>query len=227
MNKIERHYDERKGDYIRKRFYNSFFSNCYSDFIAIAVAIPLGLKPKSGKSRKHTEAKRYREFNKRGFPVPKLLEEGEDYLDIEFIKMKELSRLLRDKNASKQKKIEIVKRAAAEIRRIHDAGFELGDANVHNVGCRPDGRIVLFDFEHQQIKENREKDYSTFARSAAYEIPDSSDLRDILTGIAEGYGEDLTRKISIVPYMFVIFLLENKSKNLLELIKAKRHGIKR
>lgn len=118
--------------YIRKRFDNGFLANCYSDFIIIFEAILHGLKPKSGKSRKRTEARRYREFNKRCFPVPKLLEVGDGYIDIEYIEMIELSRLLRDTNGNKQKKLELTRKAAAEIRNIHDAGFELGDSqNIH------------------------------------------------------------------------------------------------
>jgi tRNA A-37 threonylcarbamoyl transferase component Bud32 len=226
LNVIERRYDEKKGRYIRKRFYNGFVANCYSNFITIVEAVPHGLLPGSGKSRKRTEVKRYKEFNKRGFPAPRLLEDGEDYIDIEYVEMVELSRILRDINESKQKKLELIRMAAAEMRKIHDAGFNLGDANVHNIAYTPEGRIVFFDFEHRLIKESREKDYSTFARSAAYEVPDASDVRDVLKSIALGYGEDLTRKISIVPYTYLVFLAENKLGSLHELIKAKRYGLK-
>src|SRR5574337_582099 len=85
LNKIERRYERETGEYIRKRFDNGFLANCYSDLLTIFEAIPHGLKPQSGKSRKRTEARKYKEFNKRGFPVPKLLEEGDGYIDIEYI----------------------------------------------------------------------------------------------------------------------------------------------
>ncbi len=226
LNEIEHRYDEKKGKYIRKMFCKSFLANCYSDFLTILEAIPHGLLPASGKSRKRTEAKRYKEFNKRGFPVPKLLEEGENYIDIEYIEMIELSRILRNINESKQKKLELIRMAAVQIRIIHDAGFSLGDVNVHNIAYTPEERIVFFDFEHRLIKDSRENDYSAFARSAAYEIPDASDVRDVLKSIVQGYGEDLTRKINIVPYAYLVFIAENKLGSLHELIKAKRYGLK-
>jgi tRNA A-37 threonylcarbamoyl transferase component Bud32 len=226
LNVIELRYDEKKGKYIRKRFYNGFLANCYSNFITVVEAIPHGLLPGSGKSRKRTEVKRYKEFNKRGFPAPRLLEDGEDYIDIEYVEMVELSRVLRDINESKQKKLELIRMAAAGMRKIHDAGFSLGDVNVHNIGYTPEGKIVFFDFEHRLIKESREKDYSTFAGSAAYEVPNASDVRDVLKSIAQGYGEDLTQKISIVPYTYLVFLAESKFGSLHELIKAIRYGLK-
>ena len=182
--------------------------------------------PGSGKSRKRTEVKRYKEFNKRGFPVPELLEEGDGYIDIEYVEMVELSRVLRNINVSKQKKLELIRMAATEMRKIHNAGFNLGDVNVHNIAYTPEGKIVFFDFEHRLIKESRENDYSAFARSAAYEVPDSSDVGDVLKSIAAGYGEDLTRKINIVPYAYLVFIAENKLGNLHELIKAKRYGLR-
>ena len=157
--------------------------------------------------------------------MPKLLEEGDSYIDIEYIEMTELSRLLRDTGGSKQKKLELTRKAAAEIRKIHDAGFELGDVNVHNIGCTPDERIVLFDFEHQFINGSREKDYSTFAGSAVYEIPDSSGVKDILESIADGYGKDLTHKISIMPYAYLVFVAENRLGNLYELVKMRKYKI--
>jgi tRNA A-37 threonylcarbamoyl transferase component Bud32 len=226
LNVIERRYDEKKGRYIRKKFYDSFLADVYSDLLTILEAIPHGLLPGSGKSRKCTEVKRYKEFNKRGFPVPKLLEDGDGYIDIEYVEMVELSRVLRDINESKQKKLELVRMAAAQIRKIHDAGFSLGDVNVHNIAYTPEGKIIFFDFEHRLIKESRKNDYSAFARSAAYEIPDASDVRDVLKSIAQGYGEDLTREISIVPYAYLVFLAENKLGSLHELIKAKRYGLR-
>ena len=227
LNKIELLYDKKKGPYIRKRFNAGFFAGCYPDIFVIAIGILLGLRPQSGKSRKQTEEKKYKEFNRLGFPVPKLLEEGDCYLDIEYIKMTELSRLLRDRNESKQRKLDVVRKAAAGIRKIHDAGLEIGDANVHNIGFTPDGRIVFFDFEHKLIKGSREKDYSTFARSAAHEISKSSDVKDVLRSAAQGYGEDMTRKIRIMPWTYLVFFVEKKLKNLYELRKARRYGIGR
>lgn len=224
MNAIEYRKDE---GYVRKKFSGSFLENCYSDLQMCFLALTLGVKPKSGRDRQNTEARELKSLYERGFSVPKLKKEGKGHLDIEYVEMENLSRLLRGGKTEYSKKIDYLEKAAKEMRKIHDAGFKRCDGATSNMGIKPDGSVLFFDFEHEFRGWNNKKDYSALAASAAFEIDKPENVGGALKSIAKGYGKDLTQNIGIVPHAYLFFFLGGKMKNLHELKKAIRYGIKK
>ncbi len=224
MNKIEYHKAE---GYIRKSFHNSFLENCYTDFLTTVLGFTLGVKIKSGKNRQYTEAKCLKMLHEKGFPVPELMEKRKGYNDIEYLKMKELSGILGDKTVELSEKKKYLKDSAAIIKKMHDEGIGRCDAGTQNIGVKPDGNIVFMDFEHEFGKWSCEKDISALAASAAFELDKLELVGEALKNIAEGYGDDLTQKIEIVPHAYLAFFVGNKLENLHELRKAIKYGIKK
>lgn len=225
MNKIE--YHEAEG-YIRKSFHNSFLENCYTDFLTAMLGFTMGVKIKSGKNRQYTEAKYLKTLHGKGFPVPGLVERGKGYNDIEYLEMKGLlSNILGNKDVKLSEKKKYLKDSAAIIRKMHGEGIERCDAGTHNIGVKPDGNIAFIDFEHESGKRSREKDISALAASAAFELDKPELVGEALKSIAEGYGNNLTQKIEIVPHAYLAFFVGNKLENLHELRKAIKYGIKK
>lgn len=224
MNRIEYHKD---GGYVRKRFHNSFLENCYTDFLTTVLGFTIGVKIKSGKNRQYTEAVYLNSLNEKGFPAPRLIKKGNGYNDIGYVEMKELSGILRDDKTGNSKKMKYLRDAAAMLRWMHDEGVERCDAVVSNVGIKPDGNPVFFDFEHESRNPSRRKDVSALAASAAFEIDCPEYVNGVLSSIAEGYGKDLTREMEIVPHAYMAFFFGGKMKNLHEMRKAIRYGIRK
>ncbi len=224
MNKIEYHEDE---GYVRKSFHNSFLENCYTDFLTTVLGFTVGVKIKSGKNRQYTEAKYLDMLHEKAFSVPELMERGKGYNDIEYLKMKELSEILGNKAVELSEKKKYLKDSAAIIRKMHDRGIERGDGATYNIGVKPDGNIVFIDFEHEFRKWSMEKDISALATSAAFELDKPELVGEALKSIVEGYGKDLTQKIEIVPHAYLAFFVGNKLKNLHELKKAIKYGIRK
>jgi len=211
--------------YVRKYFNSTFMNNCYSDFLVGALFFTTGRIPSSRKRRKHTEAKYLKTLEENGIYAPKLLKEDKDYLDIGYIEMEELSKILRNKDVKESKKMELLKMAGEELRKIHDSGINCYDRGTQNIGCCPDGRIVFFDFESGDKRHSNADDYSNLALSTAFEISDASLIKDAMKCIASGYGKDLTKEIKIDPHAYLAFSLEGKMDHFHEIRKARKYGV--
>lgn len=223
-NRIEYHEDE---GYIRKSFHNSFLENCYTDFLTTVVGFTFGVKIISGKNRQYTEAKYLKTLHEKGFPVPELMKRGKGYNDIEYLKMERLSEILGNKNVNISEKKKYLKDSASIMRKMHGDGIERCAGGTHNIGIKPDGNAVFIDFEYESRNWSRERDISALATSAAFALDKPELVGETLKSITEGYGDDLTQKIEIVPHAYLAFFVGNKLENLHELRKAIRYGIKK
>lgn len=222
MNNIE-YIQGDNGNYVKKVFDTGIFS--YPDVVSSFLFVTNGFKLKSGRNRKSTEAENYRKFKDAKIQVPELIEEGKNYVSVEYVAgMRTLSDVLKDEKIEKPQKIVAVRKAAAEIKRIHKAKLSFADAKTENIGYKND-KIILYDFEHEFREGSKEKDISAFAASVAFDAK-PSDINDFLKASTEGYENDIVKKMKITPHSYLAFFLEGKLGNLHELRKAVKYGIR-
>ncbi len=216
---------------IRKKFDTGILS--YADIVAASLSLLQGYKMRSGKGRKRAEEKSYRKLENigaAGVSTPAFIGSGKDYIDIEYIpQMEVLSGILESAGKNRDEKLSIVRKAAEQIKSLHDADFDFANAAAQNTGYK-DGKPVLYDFEFEWREKNSEerkkKDISAFAASVAAEV-EPSEVRGFLKAISKGYGKDVAKGMEITPHSYMAFFLEGKFGNLHELRKARKYGLGR
>lgn len=163
-----------------------------------------GMAYQNTKERMVTEVDKLERFADAGIHVPRVLEIGPNWIEMERLPMRTLRNILEDRDLPTIEKQRALAQAARTLRDSHDAGLLHEDATPGNFGL-VGNTMYTFDLEHRlRDRSNaRATDYGRLLAYAVHRMPEGGVTDGMVRTMAEGYRTDLTGQVVFQPQVFM------------------------